>query len=397
MRASETFYAALWADFLNNQQKSWITKFYRQKRRENGKDFSKSSPAELLALLAKPARDLSIPKEYQDWVLKLGGEALREAIAAERPRGVRAKFRLLQDLCEKNPELISGKGLDRLRILVLRAAAEKEAWDFFYDIGYRKPGEPEAEEKGTSEMGEGVERYVSETVANRAFEKPREKPRRKDNAFTMFDAWCASTSHVVTAAHAAHAAAGLTDEARRDWNRMYTILQRRPAPASVILPVMIDPATGIGLYLVGLQNFGNKKFQRDLAAMIAGKVRQDARVAPSCNCVFLCMGPTDFWGEIEGYKGEELEERMREESYISCAPIGDTICCVTLEDGERQFKNLVSNDSSAYSFFRGYNRCVPEGTPKSLHIFFEKEGPKKKISYKKLEEEGKAVFVYDLG
>ena len=371
MRVSETFYSTLWTEFLTNPHGAWLLDFYRRRRQTAGNDFSTSSPAELLALLADSNRDLSLPKSEQEWVLSLGSDSLREPLT--HTRGKRNKYRLLQKWCEENPEQVSGKDLDRLRSLVLTAAVQKEAWDFFYNIGYQKP----KEEEEAQNMEAGVEKHVSETVADRTFSKARKQPRRKDNAFAMLDEWCEGTSHTL------RADCGLTDETRKDWNRMYTILQRQKEPTDVILPVQIDPITGIGLYLIGIDQYWHEEVREQLESL------RGAQGKP-CNCIFVCLAPIDFTDSTDEWMNEpNWKGMLRQGSSLTYAPRGDAICCVTLEDGEQQFAALLQNEPAAYSFFRDNNGTAPEGTPERLKTYFSQE---EEFSFNQLVEEGKAAL-----
>lgn len=392
MRASETFYTTLWNQFRITPSTSFLFRFLRQERIERQKkedetkaigqrkdfDFSHATLDTLLGCLADRNLNLQLDLDEADkeWLLSLcervGGAALRERL--KDTRGCRTRYKLLQEALKGHSEKVTEQDLDKLRGWVLDAAVVQDAWTFFYDAGLCKKKKRQKAGKD-EEPGEETAEDISPN---------RHTPRRKDRVLGMLDAWCKETHHSLRW----DGASGF-DEMDKDWrkacNDMFLLLQRMEEPTSFILPVRVDPRTGIGLYMVGIDYFRNVKTN------ILERLE-----APKQNCVFLCFGPYAFFNFTDHVKteaSEDIDENIADNFYMNMLPVKtetEPLFGVTLEDGEALFNYILKNEDLAYECFRVNNIIAPPGTPKLLQIYFDSvQEEEKQPSQSQLVEEGR--------
>lgn len=384
MRTSEKFYTALWNQFRITPSTSFLFRFLRQERIERQKredetkaigerrdfDFSHATLDTLLGYLADRNRNLQLDLDEADeeWLLSLC-ERLGGPLERRGTRSTRARYKRLQEALRGHYGQVSGQELDKLRKWVLDAAAIQDAWTFFYDAGFCK------KKKKLEKDEEPGEETVEDTSPI------RREPRRKDRVLGMLDAWCRETHHSLR-----WDGASGTGEADENWrkacNDMFLLLQRMEEPNSFILPVRVDPRTGIGLYMVGIDYFQNLK----------ARILKNLQV-PKQNCVFLCFGPYAFYNFTDNGKTEAVED-IADNFYMNMLPVKietEPLICVTLEDGEALFDFIMKNEDLAYECFRMNNMIAPPGTPKLLQIYFDsvQEEGEKLPSRSQLAEEGR--------
>lgn len=371
MSVSEIFFTELWNQLLTNQADSFLARVFRDEKKEA---FSRATLDKLLGLLADRNKNLQLEArletEYYEWLDRLRKNApdvLPPDLAAGHPQRGRAQYRRLREALKNHPEAVSESELQKLRGIVQDAAAVQDAWNFLYNSGFGRKKKCE-EDKTTGE------KTVKVTTLDRILpdDKTR-KIRKNDRMLRLLDEWCSETNHSLVWAGTAW------EESRAEWKEMFRLLQGETGKRrdSLLLPVKIDPSTGIGLYLVGLKNFRNKK--------LVEQIRNKSRNGQTINYVFLCFGPTMFIDDTKEYEKEDFDFQLADGAYISLNPMmGEETYSVSLEDGEKRFSYLQKD----YSFFRGNNGSPPPGTPKGLHIYFEQE-EQEKMDLQALADEGR--------
>ena len=378
MMVSEAFFTELWNQLLTDQADSFLARYLRKEKEEA---FSHATLDELLGFLADRNKKLQLEArleaEYQEWL-----DHLRERVpgllpadgAAEHTRGGRVQYRLLREALKNHPEAVLESEVRRLRGIVQDAAAVQSAWTFLYNSGFcrsRKWVEDETTGQKT----------VKITLDRISPEDKTRKLRKEDRTFRMLDEWCRATNHYLAWAGAS----------REDWKEMFRLLQGETGKErnDLILPVKIDPNTGIGLYLVGLHQFTEKFIQQ---------LRNRSGCGPALNYVFLCLGPSVFIDQTQTRANikKEFKSQFAEGISISLNPMMDENhnpypYCVTLKDGEELFSFLQKNERISYDFFCYNNESPPPGTPKALHIYFETE----KMDLHALADEGRKASEED--
>lgn len=344
------FYADLRKKFIAGPSESFLFRFLLKERLSDDKkeDFTHAPLGELLELLADRNQKLQLGEENRRWLwtlgMRTGGQKLWEKL--ESARGDRAQYKLILDVLRDCPEAVTGHELNKLRGMVLDAVVMRDAWTFLYDAGF-SPKQPD--------------------------EHPA---RKKDRVLEMLDAWCNETGRSLCQGGVS-GSGELTDAERQAWNRMFRLLQNRKKPAEVILPVRVDPRTGIGLYLVSTK-YLSIEVQRQLK-------RQ--------NCIYMCLGPS-YFPEIEKFRSSDINVKIYNEFRLYVGPLlDDKAYDVTLESGERMF-SFILDSPLAYDFFCDQNLTAPPDTPKMLLDYFQ---PAQRESTRELAAEGRAAFKRDTG
>lgn len=350
MGVRRDFYAGLRRDLNREPSKSFLFRFLREERLSDEKreDYTQAPLDELLELLADRNQKLRLDGEGQRWLRSLGeragGETLRDEL--ELARGDRARYRLILEALKSRPEAVTGQELDRLRGMVLDAVVMRDAWTFLYDAGFSPTQQTE------------------------------HPARKKDRVLELLDGWCEETGRSLCQGGAS-GAGGLTATERQAWNEMFRLLQNTKKPTGVILPVRVDPRTGIGLYLVSTRYF-SIEVRRQLERL---------------NCIFMCLGPSDFPG-IEKFRSNDINQKIYNEFRLYMCPImDDKAYCVTLEDGERML-SFILDSPLAYDFFCDQNPAAPPGTPRMLLDYFQ---PAQRESDQEMADEGRKAYERDTG
>lgn len=355
MGIREDFYTALGEQFIDDPSGSFLFHFLREERlrKKTDKTFAQASLDELLGLLADRNQKLQLNEEDRTWILALGaragGEKLREVL--EYTRGDRGQYKRIQEALRGHPELVTEKERNKLRRIVLDAVVMQEARTFLYDAGF-------------------------------SMDQKELRPDRKENRMLkMLDAWCEDTGHSLCQKGASGPSA-LTAEERQAWNEMFQLLQKKPT--RIILPVRVDTRTGVGLYLVGALCFTRKVRQM---------MKDPLNKKQTLNCVFVCLGPSDFYNDDDGID-DETDDKIANGFHLEMRPIkGYTIFGVTLEDGEKMFSYIL-NSQLAKEFIRDWNDTAPQGTPKLLKIYF-RSAQREKLDGMLLVAEGRQASEQD--
>lgn len=349
MGVRRDFYIDLRSKFIAAPAESFLFRFLLKERLSDEKkeDFTQAPLGELLGFLADRNQKLQLGEENRRWLWSMGertgGQKLREKL--ESTRGDRAQYKLILETLRDRPEAVTGEELDKLRRMVLDAAVMRDAWAFLYDAGF-SPKQPD--------------------------EHPA---RKKDRMLEMLDNWCDETGRSLRQGGTS-GSCELTGAERQAWNRMFLLLQNMKKPVKVILPVRVDPRTGVGLYLVGAQYLSDEVQQR---------LKQ--------NCIFMCLGPS-YFPDMEKFKSDDINEKIYNEFHLYMGPLmDDKAYDVTLESGERML-SFVLNSPLAYDFFYDQNAAAPPGTPKMLLDYFQSV---QRESDQELAEEGRRAFERDTG
>lgn len=349
MDIRKKFYSSLWEQFNDQPDTSFLFKFLRKKRQEAGKgkkDFAHASLDELLELLADRNQKLQSQLSKEDLMLlrELGGRvegAKPPGMQTYTPGGGTQYKRLLEPL-RGHSEVVSEAELDKLREMVLNAVVKRDAWTFLYNAGYSKK------------------------------RKEDHPSRKEDRMLEMLGVWCMDRGLDLFRVGEAGSGA-LTGEERQAWDDMFGVLQTMKKPENVILPVRVNPCTGVGLYLVS-----TIWFTPDVRSTMKALNGQPL------NCVFVCLGTTYFPPDEE--KGYDFE--------LTMIPLPDDHLSwgVTLSDGEEMYESILASEKD-YEFFRGINDSAPPGTPDLLKRYFwqEEEEP----DWKELVEEGRHASEQD--
>lgn len=351
MSIRRDFYADLRKKFLAGPSESYLFRYLLEERLADGKkeDFTHTPLEELLELLADRNQKLQLKEQDRRWLWALGARAgggeLWEKL--EATRGNREQYKLILEALRGRPEVVTGQELDKLRRMVLEAAVMRDAWTFLYDAGF-SPKQPE--------------------------ERPA---RKKDRLLEMLDGWCNETGRFLCQGGASGSGA-LTGAERQAWNEMFLLLQNRKEPIEVMLPVRVDPRTGVGLYLVS-------------AKYLTAEVQRQLKQEHLPNCIFMCLGPS-YIPETERFESDDINEKIYNEFRLYMGPLmDDKAYCVTLEDGERMFSYILDSPL-AYDFFCDLNATAPPGTPKMLLDYFR---PAQQESDRDLAGEGRRAFEQD--
>lgn len=347
MSIREDFYKALREQYQQNPEESFLFSFLREERlkasaeskgKRKRKGFDSTPLDELLGLLSDRHLSLRLREEDREWLCGLGERAGDAQLwkELERTTRERAQYQLIKKALEEHPEVVREEELRRLRGLVLDAMVMQDARAFLYDAGFPV----DEEQKGRKES-------------------------KKDRMLTMMDEWGKQTHHCLSKERAT-GADELTVKERTAWGQMFRLLQRSEETTDIVMPVRVDPLTGAGLYLVGVECY----------------TREDAKRmrAKGQKCAFVCLLPSDVPNpdEAQGF-------------YLYLTPsVDDTITCVSLKDGEKMLA-AIKMTGLAYEFFKWINgEALPE-TPELLQEYFLLEGQ----SLPLLAEEGRRESAKD--
>ena len=312
MSVSENFISILWDDLETNQDDSFLFKFLEnrmdeRKSEDNRKTrddiFTSVANAildELVGFLADPKKKLQIKGNlkdcYEKWLKTVLGEleadqgieglvsSFQSELDQEQEKAgssgengegketkrSRAQFKkdlemlknprkqlnTIEKLCEQdeieNP--VSQENLEMLRDIVWKAALVQEGRNLLLNLGFNK---------------------------NKGKEK---KVRNKNLILKMLNEWCESEGYALDRVERASEVSEeewktLVDYLRKDASKKQAAqIQKwkKPESPEFILPVKIDPSTGIGLYLAGLGLFGDEE------------AKTLVKDPPSVNYVFVC-------------------------------------------------------------------------------------------------------------
>ena len=302
------------------------------------KDFKQMPLDDLMRLLTNRNLSLSLAPKDREWLCGLGERAgdaqLRTAL--ENTTWERTQYQLIQEVLSEHPEVVSEEELMKLRELVLDAMVMQDAKTFLYNVGFPVDNTP----------------------------KGRREPM-KDRMLTMLDEWGKQTHHYLCAEQTS-GSDNLTDEERRAWSEMFRLLQQMNDTTDIILPVRVDPFTGAGLYLVGIECYSHN----DEADEEIEKLKANGQ-----KCVFVCLLPSEVPNPDEAHG-----------FYLYMTPsMEDTITCVNIEDGERMFAGIKLS-RIAYDFFHWINGFAPPGTPEMLKVYFSEREQEEEVQ---LAEEGR--------
>ena len=281
----------------------------------------------------------------------------------------------LREIQRHNPGVLSRNCLDWLDQMEASRQSEPD----------KKPVPPRVLFKELREelkrRGEAKEEIVSESeletlrniVQNAKYED--RQIRKQDHMLRMLDKWCEKRKHSLVL-EGELGSGELTSEEKEEWKTLFQELQTCADEAeevrNLILPVQIDPNTGVGLYLVGKEQFWNEDFKKELFDQI--------------NFVFLCFGPdlmVDNTNKVVNNPEKakrrnlkDLENKLETGVSLSLKLLrGDLAYEVTFEGGQELFSHCRRDEGLAYGSFRTNNGFPPPGVhiPRKLRRYFEVE------------------------
>lgn len=382
------FYSSLRNDYLADPRKSFLFDFHLKKRLESGNDFSREPMEKLLELLAGRNGKLKLDSAGRHWLWELGeragGKKLRMRLeglegapedvekedSAKRGGGKdKAQYKLILEALRGRSRLLAEDELDRLRRMVRDAAVMQDVSEFLYNAGYPLNMEKKA------------------------------KPRKADRMVALmesWDAWCEERGRPSMFRQEGGGSDTLTGEEREDWEKMYRLLQAREEQAGLILPVMIDARTGVGLYLVStsyLDLYDEDIPPRARKELDAEKKRQ--------KYVYTCLGGSDILFQNLNYLYRRAVRRngraaISDLFYSFSLPLQPFEGCppfeVALKAGEKMYEHILK-DLSAFEFYREQNGIAPRGTPKRFWGYFQ---PEEQEDIKALAAEGRRASELDI-
>ena len=222
--------------------------------------------------------------------------------------------------------------------------------------------------KITSEIQDMIlKQDINTFLYDAGFETSQEKPstsRKKDRSMDMLDAFCEEEGISLFGQQAAALSKTknpFNEQYMEDCDRLLQLLNEKKRN-HVFLPVMVDPATGVGIYIIGRAHFkGNIETQRKIK-----------------NC--CGYGLVSFTG-VDDENGMVFSIDM------------DVYDISNLKEAKEWLETSARPD--AFEQYQDYNKTLPNGAPKVFQSYFSTSNlweehdfeTEKEITRKLLEEE----------
>lgn len=289
---------------------------------EQGKLSQEDCLRVVLDVLAKTSKlhlEKSVRELLWEYGRRLCGREMFDGLRRDKQR-----YEAMRRALEKGaPAGRLGSGdWERLREEVLKRVLEIDAKTFMYDAGFPLSAEQE------------------ETIDR----------RKKDRLLDMFNDYCEEKQlFLQRRSFAGQDAQGLSSGQKQRIEAFYQQLRQSRRGESMLIPIRIDPLTGVGLYIVG------RRYYRQTVPNLSRSIQGSC-----CYAVF-------FLDDIPPEDDPDIPEEERQ-VFLRC-----------IEDDERDFPHLdealswykKSCRENGCRYFRFANGEAPAGCPKELRLYFE--------------------------
>ena len=169
--------------------------------------------------------------------------------------------------------------------------------------------------------------------------------RKKDRVMDMLEAYCAENGLALQGTSERGGSAGeLTAEEKRQYEAFFQTLRAAPN-RRVLVPLLLDPATGAGLYIIGKEYFRGTSLYHSIRG----------------SCCYACL----YWDDLVIERGQGVS--------FSCSAgeedLRDLCGFPNLEEALRWYQRILQRDAAA--IFRASNGPAPENCPPALRHCFE--------------------------
>lgn len=346
MGVREQFYGELRGEFENGWAGSFLCRYLAQERKahpreddyarlercyallERGKTTQREYLLLALEVLLKNSRlALSMDEDpLLDYGRALGGEDFFRGLRRDRD-----KYDALRGALEKGePKAsMSAEEVQELHQALLGTILRRDAQTFLYDADHRK----------------------------------------KDRDMAMLDAYCADKDLVLSPSGGGRGSARLTRRELEQWEALLKLLRREHRQGALI-PIRIDPRSGAGLFIVGIDLYPEHL--------------QKGRDA----CYYACICLDDLSTELGDLT---LEFRS------SAEDLERSLGFPSLDEAQKWYYNeLLQNTDTVMGTYQQHNGPIPKGCPKELELYFEPgEDSVEPESQDDLPQEGKAALDRD--
>lgn len=200
------------------------------------------------------------------------------------------------------------------------------------------------------------------------------KPRKTDASMQLLDMFFGQDGTFYELSGHQESGAELTEERIEDTKKLFDLLDKDPNRREVVIPVIIDPFTGMGLYIIG---GGEESYPGGLEnVMIDYHYRLNDFLKKGHNCayaVFCFSRATYEGGTLDGPINGVLELEIigNPDLYIGgCVFPGQYF-----EDAKKYYEEKLRDfdeyDSLERGAFVSQNKQPPDGCPKSFLRYFE--------------------------
>lgn len=174
---------------------------------------------------------------------------------------------------------------------------------------------------------------------------PKDRRRTNNTVLDMIDAWYSSQGSGM-----AVAAGGAEEFDPEAYQQLYDFLNTA-GNTSALVPVRLDPETGMGIYIVGRDHYTEFPY---------------VNPAQACGIGLL----TDWFSDYE----EDPEDR--EDELRLCLAVGtleEPADYPNIAEANKWYTRLYGRDEDRYGFFRECNGLPPGGLPERFKRYFETE------------------------